>query len=177
MTALYTSIWLALVLFAAGEIGRTGRRRSGGEPGWARPAFAAGAALAIVHTLLAFALAHDWSHADAVRSTALQTEAVYGFAFGGGVYVNYLFLAVWLADATWWRRADHVGRSLAVTWTLRSFYLVIIVNAAVVFATGWRRAAGVAVVASLLWAWRPTVRRRATSSPRRRSPEGRTASL
>ena len=35
--------------------------------------------------------------------TARQTAAVYGVAWGGGVYVNYLFVGVWLAELLWWR--------------------------------------------------------------------------
>ena len=150
MVALYGTIWLALVLFAAGEFGRA--RSPAARWGW--PAFAGGLVLAIVHTLLSFAIVHRWSHADAVAATAAQTAAVYGASFGGGLYVNYAFFAVWFADAAWWRlSASSQIRPPALMWTVRAFYIVIIVNAAVVFAGGWRRAAGVAVVAAILLAW------------------------
>jgi hypothetical protein len=153
MLALYLTIWLALILFALAETGRP-RRRNAGSPGWPWWAFTIGLALAVVHTILAFAAVHDWVHDDAVRSTAMQTAAVYGVAVGWGVYVNYVFLGVWLADAWWWRRAPHgYIRPIAVTWTLRAFYLVMIFNGAVVFAAGPRRALGAAVVAVLCVAW------------------------
>jgi hypothetical protein len=35
----------------------------------------------------------------AVLETARQTDAVYGVSWGGGVYVNYLFVAAWLTEA------------------------------------------------------------------------------
>ena len=167
MLALYATIWLALGLFAAGETGRALTRRGMAPPGWAWWAFVAGLLLALVHTAISFHVVHDWVHADAVRSTALQTAAMYGVAVGWGVYVNYLFFAVWLADAWWWRAAP-VGyvRPSAAVWSLRIFYLIVLFNAAVVFAAGWRRLLGLVLVSWLARVWSPTLSR-ASSSPRR----------
>jgi hypothetical protein len=108
--------------------------------------------LAVVHTLLAFDVFHQWSHADAVLSTAQQTEEVFGARVGAGLYVNYLFFAVWLLDIALWRTATPAP---ALLWLVRVFYLVIIFNGAVVFAAGGRRALGAALVGVLLWAWIP----------------------
>lgn len=159
MTALYATIWLALALFTAGETGRSFTRRGSTPPAWAWWAFVLGLVLAIVHTLLAFGLVHHWGHADAVQATADQTEAMFGARVGWGVYVNYLFFAVWAADAWWWRAAPagHV-RPAAMTWALRAFYMVIVFNAAVIFADGWRRLAGLALVTWLARAWGQPVR-------------------
>ena len=152
MPALYLTIWLALWLFAAGELGRA---RIPARIGWPWHASAAGLAFAIVHTILSFDLVHGWNHDDAVRSTAVQTEAVFGVPFGAGVYVNYVFFAVWLLDLAWWRRAGGVHqRSRGLTLALQAFYLLIIANAAVVFALGWRRLLGATLVLILLAAWR-----------------------
>ena len=107
---------------------------------------------------------HDWVHADAVRSTAIQTQAMFGASVGWGVYVNYLFFAVWLADAWWWRRMPALAeRPFALTWILRGFYMVIIFNAAVVFAAPARRPLGIALVCWLAWSWRRQVRPKALS--------------
>jgi len=151
MLALYLTIWLALALFVAGEIGRSAGSARARE--WAWWAFAVGLALALIHTVLAFDIVHNWVHDDAVRSTALQTEAVFGVPVGWGVYVNYLFFAVWLADAWSWRVAPTKRRPQALTWGLRGFYLLIIVNAAVIFAAPARRGLGLLIVALLAWAW------------------------
>jgi hypothetical protein len=160
MLALYLTIWIGLTLFVAGETGRSFTRRSTGAPTWSWWAFSTGLLLAIVHTVLAFDIVHNWVHDDAVRSTAMQTEAVFGVAVGGGVYVNYAFLAAWFADAVWWRAAPAGHpRSAALTWTLRAFYMVMIVNGAIVFATGARRLLGIALVTWLCVCWtasRPT---------------------
>ena len=151
MLALYLTIWIALALFVAGELGRSGIR----ERPWAWWASALGLATALLHTAIAFDVVHNWVHDDAVRSTALQTEAVFGMRVGWGVYVNYVFFAVWLADVWWWRAGRAVAsRPPGVTLVLRGFYLVIILNAAVIFAAPSRRAWGLAMVALLAWAWR-----------------------
>jgi len=167
MLALYATIWLALALFVAGETGRSFARRATAPPAWAWWAFTAGLLLAIVHTLLSLAMVHDWVHDDAVRATAMQTEAMFGVGVGWGVYVNYVFLAVWLGDAWWWRAAPAgFVRPAAVTWTLRAFYMIVIFNAAVIFAAGWRRIAGLALVSWLARGWSAGVS--AAPSSRRR---------
>lgn len=152
MLAMYLTVWVGVVLFAAADAARSWRPTAQ-APRWAWWAFASGLLLAIVHTMLAFAIVHQWSHADAVRSTAVQTQAVYGVAFGGGVYVNYVFFTVWLADAWWWRLRPPHSRPGWATWTLRAFYVVILINAAGVFVPGWRGRFGMALVAALASVW------------------------
>lgn len=149
MLALYVTIWAGLALFALGETGRSLQYFRGAW--WA---FILGFVSTIAHTLLAFDVVHHWIHDDAVRSTAVQTEAVFGVAVGWGLYVNYAFLAVWLADAWWWRTAPAgYVRPPALTWALRAFYLIMIFNGAVVFAVGARRLLGAAIVGWLCFVW------------------------
>jgi hypothetical protein len=158
MTALYGTIWLSLLLFTAGESGRSFTRRGSDPPPWAWWTFTAGLALAVIHTLLAFAVVHQWSHADAVRRTADQTASIYGVSFGAGVYVNYVFLAIWLADLWWWRASPRgYARPVIAVWLLRAFYMVIVFNAAVVFAGGLRRIGGLLLVSWLARVWSPGI--------------------
>lgn len=142
---MYWTIWTSLLLFAGGALGR--RQRAA----WARSLWLAGVVLLAIHIAIAMATAHGWSHAAAAAATARATNATFGVDWGGGVYLNYLFLAVWAADTAWW----HAPRPPALTWTLRIFYFVMLINAAVIFAAGYRRLLGLAVVATLLWSWRP----------------------
>ena len=155
--ALYSTIWVALGLFVVAELGKQQFSRRGAVPDWAWLASLSGASLCALHIVLAFASRHGWSHEVAVRETARQTAAVYGINWGGGVYVNYLFVAAWLTEAWWWRAypAHYFNRRRPITWALRAFYLLIVVNAAVVFASVPGRTVGVVLVGVLLWAWRP----------------------
>ena len=141
------------VLFYAGALGillGVFARSEGG--GVARLFWTAGAVLLIVHVLLAFHVVHGWSHADAVRQTAEQTAKLTGVRAGAGVYLNYLFAAVWAADAAYWWRVGHAGyrrRPRAVTWAVHGFLLFIVFNATIVFAAGPTRYAGTAVALAL----------------------------
>jgi hypothetical protein len=158
--ALYATIWIALALFVVGEAGkRSPDARMARRFAW--PLWFSGAILCALHIVIAFAGRHGWSHDAAVRDTARQTAAVYGIGWTGAIYVNYLFVAVWTIEAWWWRvrPAQYVARPRALTWTLRIFYLVVIVNAAVVFAGVPGRAAGILLVAALVWLWRPQFNR------------------
>jgi hypothetical protein len=146
--AVYLTIWLALLLFVAGDAGRARLGDRASARRWPWHAWAAGIVLCAVHFALAFDVFHDWSHDAAERATAAQTSAVFRIAWGGGVYVNYLFLAVWTLDLWYWRIRGAPPRP--VWLALRCFYVVIILNAAVIFAAGWRRVPGAIIVAALI---------------------------
>ena len=155
--ALYWTIWISLGLFTAGEAGkRTLRRRRPVSPvvWWA---WTAGLVLCIIHTVIAFDVRHGWSHDAALESTARQTKAVYGLDWGGGIFANYLFIGAWAWEAVRWRQspATVIGQPRWLVRSLQAFYLVIILNAAVIFAGGSRRIAGGLLVLLLLWIWRP----------------------
>lgn len=139
---LYATIWAALALFTLGEIGRSRLGHAGGPAGWVRPAHIAGALLAIAHALLALHLRYHWNHEAAVAATARQGAAYYGLEWRGSLYVNYVFLALWLLAAWRWRH-----------WLWRGFVLLMAVNGAIVFARPAARPFGAALTALLLWAW------------------------
>jgi hypothetical protein len=155
--ALYATIWAALALFIVGEAGKRGCA-NGVPTGVPWLAWTLGAGLCVLHMGIALGARHGWNHAAAVAETARQTEEVYGLAWGGGVYVNYLFAALWLAEAAWWRAdpRSYFRRPRWSSWLLRGFYFVILVNAALVFASPAGRIAGVPLVLALAWTWRPS---------------------
>jgi hypothetical protein len=149
--ALYSTIWIALILFVAAQYGRRGATMAH----WVLPVSVTGLALCVIHILIAMTSVHGWNQAAAIEATARRTEAVYGLRWGGGLFVNYLFVAVWAADV-WRSRAgtDPRVENRAAGWIVRIFYAVVIFNATVVFARWPMRIVGVCLVIALLVAWR-----------------------
>ena len=145
------TIWAALVLYVAGEYGRT---RSP-PAAWARPVWLLGALVYLAHVAAAFGLHHDWSHAEAYVYTAARTEALMGLDWGGGLWVNYAFTTIWVGEGLWWQFRPHYAHRPAV-WTpaVRGVFLFMIVNGAVIFVSGPRRLLGVGVLIALVWIWR-----------------------
>jgi hypothetical protein len=153
--ALYAAIWLALVCLVLGELGRRRQRQTGVHTLWATKFSAVGVLLTAAHTLLAIGVAYDWDHARAVQLTAERAATVYGVAWPGSLYVNYVFIAWWAADVTWWwlRPASFVGRPALLEWAWRALVLTMTVNGAIIFASPAGRVAGVPLVAALLFVW------------------------
>jgi hypothetical protein len=141
---LFVTIWMALALMVIAEVGKGPLAIDGRPPWWAWPAWIAGAVLAIVHAVIAFAVRYHWDHEAAVLATAAQAAEIYGVAWRGSLYVNYVFLALWLLAAWSWRY-----------WAWRAFVVTMIVNGAIVFARPAARPFGAVLVAVLCWAWWP----------------------
>jgi hypothetical protein len=150
IVALYSTIWIALILFVAAQCGRRGATTAS----WVLPVSVTGLALCLIHILIAMTSVHG-SHAAAIEATARSTQAVYGLRWGGGLFVNYLFVAVWAVDALRSRPgADRRAENRAVRWALRIFYAIVIFNATVVFARWPMRIVGVCLMIALVLAWR-----------------------
>ena len=114
----------------------------------ARVVWAAGFLAYLAHVAAAFHYFHHWSHAAAYQETARQTEELFGFAFGGGLYFNYAFTVVWGADVLF-----RFGSRWAAA-AVHGFLAFMFFNGTVVFAQGWSRWAGVAATALLAVLWR-----------------------
>jgi len=143
------TVRVALLLYALALFLRLGHRLR-----IARLAWTAGFLAMVLHVAAAFHVVHGWSHADAYAETARKTAAQVGLDWGGGVYLNYLFVAVWLADVLgWWRGlAAYEARPRAVEWAVQGFLFFMAFNATVVFENGPTRWVAVAVCAALAWA-------------------------
>lgn len=118
----------------------------------ARLAWALGAAMLVLHGVFAFWLGHGWSHEAAVEHTRQAG------GFGWGIVFNYLFAAMWAADAAWWWASPggYAARPRWVGRLVHGFLAVVVFNATVAFGpTGSRYGYAVASVAlGLLWGWR-----------------------
>jgi hypothetical protein len=108
--------------------------------------------------VLAFQLVYAWSHEAAVAATVRQAADRFGWGWRGGIYVNYVFLAVWFADVCWWwiAPASHVSRSRRLEDVRLALFAFMFVNGSVVFASGISRVVGVisvglALFTGLLW--------------------------
>lgn len=159
------TMWLATVAWAVGEVIM---RRSRGAQAAARLAWTVGLALAFVHAGLAFHYVHGWSHGAAALETMRQAEERFGVGWSGGIYVNYVFLAIWGLDTSWWwlsaeSRATRSRRLEATRW---AFFVFMFVNGAVVFASGVGRAVGIACVAAVLLDGVAASQRRPRLNPR-----------
>ena len=146
----------ATVAWAAGE---ALMRQPSASDRLARAIWTLGIALALVHVVLAFQLVYAWDHEAAVVATAQQTADRFGQGWRGGIYVNYLFLAIWLADVCWWwvapaSRASRPPKFEAARFALFAFMFF---NGAVVFASGIGRVIGIVSLSVALLA--PLARR------------------
>jgi hypothetical protein len=117
----------------------------------ARSMWTAGLLVYLIHVAAAFQFRHHWSHAAAYEDTARQTAAQFGMWWGGGLYFNYVFTAVWIFDAIWlWRNGDaYGGRPRWITAAIQSFMAFMFFNAVVVFVTGPVRWLGLAAGVAL----------------------------
>jgi hypothetical protein len=147
---------VALVLYVAALVAMLGRRGGGGMAG--RALWTAGMLVYLVHVCAAFHVVHGWSHGAAVAETARQTRALFGVDTGVGIWFNYLFTAVWAADAAWWwlDPGGYHRRPAAATGAVHAFMAFMFFNGAVVFASGPSRWIGLAATAllPLWWLWR-----------------------
>jgi hypothetical protein len=117
----------------------------------ARFVWSAGAAAMLIHSASAFAIIYDGSHEVALAETARQTAALTGVNSGSGLYANYAFLAIWIADAAWWWLGPaHRGRTAGAGWARLALFLFMFVNGTVIFADGWMRVLGTACISAVI---------------------------
>ncbi len=149
------TIWLALSGAALGTIAQFPFRANPKRQALARWFWTVGGLALLAHVACAYHFYHAWSQASVYQETARQTAEVFNLHWGGGVYVNYAFMAAWLADVLWWWRgvADYNQRPCAWVWGWQGFFLFMVFNATVVFKTGALRWIGLAmcIVMAVVW--------------------------
>lgn len=151
------TIWVALAGYTGGTACYLLSRKRHKWDSAARLVWTIACISLLAHAACAFHFFHGWSHEAAYRDTARQTADVVGLSWGGGLYINYVLMAGWVADVIWWWRGLDAYRRrpwlLAAAW--HGFVLFIFFNATVIFETGFLRWLGVClyVALALLW-WR-----------------------
>lgn len=128
--------------------------------GFARLAWTIAFLFYLGHMIAAYHFQHHWSQADALQHAAKRTLETVGTEFSSGLYVNYVFTLVWLADVAWWwvDAAGYKHRARWMTIAIHSFLLFIAFNSTVVFGAGpirWIGAVAMAVLAVVWFACRP----------------------
>ena len=167
LTAL--TIWITLVAYATGSaifaLSRARRRWDSS----ARLIWTLACVALLAHVASAFHFYHQWSHGAAYRDTARQTYEMFGINSGGGLYLNYALVVIWILDVLWWwvggldayRRRPWL---LVAAW--HGFLVFMFFNATVVFGDGFVRWLGLFVCLGLCLVWWRALRkdlRRATS--------------
>lgn len=116
---------------------------------------------------------HEWSLTAAHQDTAEKTQAAIGWRFGGGIYFNYLFLLIWLADAIWWwiAPAGYANRGKVVNLLVYGYLFFIAFNGVVVFGQGATHWTGLGVcLVFVVWAgWQGLSKRQRRANPREQS--------
>ena len=153
------TIWAALAAYTVAELGRAHVGPVRGHRG-VRGIWSCACLLYLAHVASAFQFWHSWSHAAAYAHTATQVAAVVGLNWGGGIYANYAFTALWVVEVAWWWAApvSYETRPPGIVFTIRAIFLFMIINAAVVFVAGPMRWVGAGLVSALLVAWRRPLR-------------------
>ena len=113
-----------------------------------RPMWTIGCIAIVAHVVAAFHYTHHWSQQDAIQSTARKTEQLIGWAFGEGLYFNYLFLLVWIADVLfWWLRPErYETRPACLEYGIHGYLFFIAFNGAVIFESGVTRIGGIVAI-------------------------------
>ena len=143
------TLWTARVSFALYIIALAMWLRQ--KPRQARLSWTAGFLCYLGHMAAAFAFHHGWSLDAAYRETARQTAELFGVDWGGGLYFNYVFTAVWGADVFWnWIDGS---RPKWVVVAIHAFLAFMWINATVVFVSGPLRWIGIAAAIGLGGLW------------------------
>ncbi|WP_157605422.1 hypothetical protein [Schlesneria paludicola] len=103
-----------------------------------------------VHVAAAFHFEHHWNHAHAYDHTAQRTAEMTGWNSGIGLYVNEVFLGLWIVDvaAWWWAPQWHQKRS--VYWIVQAVFAFLMFQATAVFGPPFWRPI-VVILLLVLW--------------------------
>lgn len=147
------TIWLALLAYTIGTAFFLRAHRPERFLTPTRWSWTLGCALFLIHVACAFQFYHHWSHADAYRETARQTAELTGSPSGGGIYINYVFAAAWLAVVLqMWLAPESIRTSRWIAiW--HGFVFFMMLNGAIIFVHGPIRWLGILLCSSLAIFW------------------------
>ena len=153
------SVRLAIACYLArvlGEVGGVSIKKRMAVWQKSRRYWSAGCVFYLIHVACAFGFFHQWSHQNAYQHTAIETAAVTGVHWGGGIYLNYLFTLFWVSEVLlwWFYGIDFPYRSRCYFWTTHFVFATMVVNATVVFGPPyWLGIAGLVLILIGLRYW------------------------
>lgn len=160
------TIWITIAAYTAGSVVFALAR---GRTRWdstTRALWTIAVVSLIAHFIAAYEFYHHWSQESAYLDTARQTDEVIGLNWGGGLFINYSFIALWTIDVSWWwlRGLDsYRERPWLLVGTWHGFLIFILFNATVVFKTGVVRWTGLVVCTVMCLGWIAVARQRSRS--------------
>ena len=86
----------------------------------ARLTWTVGLLVYLVHVAYAFHTMHDWDHRFAAWHTGIRTWQATGFYWEGGLWINYAFTCVWVADVLYWWWVGLEGYAARRPWIGRA---------------------------------------------------------
>lgn len=114
---------------------------------WIRRGWMVAAVACFAHGLAAMAFGHCWSLANALRYTGMETRRVFGVELPESLYVNFAFVAIWLADGV---RTFQIKTPEPMGKLRHCVWMVMMFSATVVFGPAyWSPAAFLAGIAFL----------------------------
>jgi hypothetical protein len=139
------TIWLALLCYLAATVGSA--RRDAASIRWPFHLWVLGCLSFLIHVAAAFHFYHHWSHVQAMEDTRRQTKELTGLDYHGGLWFNYAFGVVWVADCLAWCWDGSGFRARHRVWHLavQAWFLFMIFNATVIFGRGVARPSGAAL--------------------------------
>ena len=150
------TIWTSIVAYTAGSVLFALSRGRSRWDSATRIVWTIAVVALIAHFISAYEFHHHWSQRSAYLDTARQTEEVIGLNWGGGLFINYAFLLIWIVDVSWWwlrGLASYRTRPWQLIALWHGFVIFILFNATVVFKDGMVRSVGLVVCLTLLVAW------------------------
>ena len=162
------TIWISILAYTVGCVSFAVLRKKPYVDSITRLAWTVAVLALSAHYIFAFQFYHAWSHDAAYIETARQTAEVFHVNWGGGLFINYALLVLWMTDVGWWwlRELNSYRRRpwlLILFW--HGFLIFIIFNATVVFKDGKLRWVGLLICVSLVVSWLVTYHSRNRNSP------------
>ncbi|MFT5470412.1 MAG: hypothetical protein ACI8UO_005540 [Verrucomicrobiales bacterium] len=147
MLLVYSTIWTALLFYTIAVAWLAFEPR---PSSWPRNFWTVGCVLFVIHVVSVFAFIHNWSHDHAMAHTRSETMKLTGVDSGSGLYLNYLFALIWLADTIWWwivGKNRYRQRSRLIFGLIHFYFLFMIFNGAFLFVESPRRWLGLLLTA------------------------------